>query len=101
MKNTINENINTERREVLKYISCVGLIGVTGCCPNTRPASEITTKPLKLPHDLTYLKPTFDSKYVKKANYCIDVHAHFFNASDVSKQECDNLPHIHPSEQSV
>lgn len=84
MNNKKFENINSARRDFLKYISCVGLLGMTGCCSMSRPSPQITTKLPKFAHDLTYLQPTFDSKYVKKANYCIDVHAHFFNASDVN-----------------
>jgi len=81
-----NSKINEGRRKTLKYLYGISLLSVSGCnsCLKSRPDPQIKYDQLKLTPELTYLQPISSKQHIKSTKYCIDVHAHFFNASDVN-----------------
>jgi len=73
------KKINASRRDVIKCFAGAGLLGLTGCCCRTsRPESEISFE------DNSYDDQLFLMPKPVKGNMCIDVHAHFINATDVN-----------------
>ena len=75
-----------KRREILQLTGGLAVgIGTTGCCSmRGMSGSFIEGPPLGGESIRPILKPQQISKHHKPATYCLDVHAHFFNASDVN-----------------
>lgn len=72
------------RRRAVTSLGGIGLMGITGCCalrPFPSPGLAGVAPPAKVRR---LLAPTTIRKGLLKPAYAIDVHAHFFNASDVN-----------------
>jgi len=72
---------SANRRLILKSCAVAAITPLSGCCSRAFPVPEIDSPP---PTEYTkFLKPSRINKSVDAPKFCIDAHAHFFNASDV------------------
>jgi predicted TIM-barrel fold metal-dependent hydrolase len=73
-----------DRRDFLGFAGAAAVASVTGCCfLRPVPISKISGTPSI--NDFPQLMvPTIAANSNKPTPYCVDVHAHFFNASDVN-----------------
>jgi predicted TIM-barrel fold metal-dependent hydrolase len=71
------------RRNMLGAIGAAGVASVAGCCAVSRAVPPLLGQTPELPMR-AWLKPTQIIKAPAAPNLAIDVHAHFFNASDVN-----------------
>lgn len=82
----IGDRPNIARRSLLRGAAGAAGLGLAGCC-NLRDFPEPEILPLRsgaASHEPTYLSPTCSNKLREARAPAIDVHTHFFNASDVT-----------------
>lgn len=73
------------RRRALILLGQLGILGLSSCCClRPFPSSEIDAEPKPTDVVNPFLRPTVRAYTGKPYKYCIDAHAHFFNASDVN-----------------
>ena len=85
MDNKTKKSFNQGRRDSIKYLSTLGTMGLSGCCFNIRPNPKINENNLRAAdNELRILAPDSIKKQSRSPKYCIDAHAHLFNASDVN-----------------
>jgi hypothetical protein len=76
---------NVAKRHTIRTLAGVGLAGLSGCC-SLRGFPEPTVRDVFDPNGVPFvLRPAvIQRSSAKSTKYCIDAHAHFFNATDVN-----------------
>jgi len=87
-ENINSEYINQGRRHSLKALTALSPLALSSCCYlEIRPNAKIKdNNTLRAANNSTQrmLSPDSIQKHSRTPKHCIDVHAHFFNASDVN-----------------
>src|SRR5262245_45070948 len=83
-KMSATDHLRLSRRRALILLGGLGLVGLSGCCClRPFPSPEIGPDPNGSDITNPFLRPVVWSNLTKPFKYCIETHAHFFNASDV------------------
>ena len=81
----MDKTLDAGRRHALRLLGGITLAGLGGCCSlRPFPSNKIGGDPPAADSIIPFLRPRLTASPSKPTKYCLDVHAHFFNASDVN-----------------